>query len=240
MRVGRLPEGKNRFVDKLPGNFANVGLIRLILPEARIIHARRDPVDACLSCYAIDFESPALAFTYDMSELGRYCRDYLALMAHWRSVLPETHFLEVDYEAVVDDLEREARRMLDFLGLPWDPACLEFHRTRRSVRTASVNQVRRPIYRSVGRALARARRLSWPAARGARRRGASAFCFWRDIGVVNLPTGQPTMRLTGGAAARLAAITPAGMEAFIAPDHRRRSIRWRRPFRDHRGALTRL
>jgi tetratricopeptide (TPR) repeat protein len=151
-RIGALAPGKSRWVDKLPGNFVNAGLIRLILPEARIIHSRRDPVDACLSCYTKDFESPALAFAYDMTELGRYSRDYLALMAHWRSVLPESHFLEVDYEAVVDDLEREARRMIAFLDLPWDAACLDFHQTNRPVRTSSVNQVRRPIYRtSAGR-----------------------------------------------------------------------------------------
>ncbi len=160
-RAGALPAGKSRWVDKSPGNFVNAGLIRLVLPEARIIHARRDPVDACLSCYTKDFDSPGLAFAYDMTELGRYCRDYLALMDHWRSVLPETHFLEVDYEAVVDDLEREARRMVAFLGLPWDPACLEFYRTDRPVRTASVNQVRQPIYRaSVGRWRAHAEQLA--------------------------------------------------------------------------------
>jgi tetratricopeptide (TPR) repeat protein len=160
-RVGALPAGKSRWVDKTPGNFVNAGLIRLILPEARIIHSRRDPVDSCLSCYTKDFDSPGLAFTYDMTELGRYCRDYLALMDHWRSVLPETHFLEVDYEAVVDDLEREARRMLDFLDLPWNPACLDFHRTERPVRTASVNQVRQPIYRtSAGRWRAHAEQLA--------------------------------------------------------------------------------
>ena len=159
-RFGAPPAGKSRWVDKFPGNFAYAGLIRLILPEARIIHARRDPVDVCLSCYTKHFDSPALAFAYDMTELGRYCRDHLALMAHWRSVLPESHFLEVDYEAVVDDLEREARRMLDFLDLPWDPACLEFHRTDRPVRTASVNQVRQPIYRtSAGRWRAHAEQL---------------------------------------------------------------------------------
>ena len=160
VRVGAPPAGKSRWVDKFPGNFVYAGLIRLMLPEARIIHSRRDPVDACLSCYTKNFDSPALAFASDLTELGRYCRDYLELMAHWRSVLPETHFLEVDYEAVVDDLEREARRMLDFLGLPWDPACLEFHRAKRPVRTASVNQVRKPIYRgSVGRWRAHAAHL---------------------------------------------------------------------------------
>jgi tetratricopeptide (TPR) repeat protein len=160
-RVGAPPAGKVRFIDKLPGNFANVGLIRLILPEARIIHSRRDPVDACLSCYTIDFQAAGLAFAYDMTELGRYCRDYQALMAHWRTAAPPSRLLEVDYESVVDDLEGEARRMIAFLDLPWDPACLAFHQTKRPVRTASLNQVRRPIYRSsVGRWRAHAAELA--------------------------------------------------------------------------------
>ena len=132
----------------------------MILPEARIIHARRDPVDTCLSCYSKSFSGANLPFVYDLAELGRYYRGYETLMAHWRSVLPATHFLEVDYEAVVDDLEGQARRLIAFLGLPWDPACLEFHRTRRVVHTASLNQVRKPIYRgSVGRWRRHAARL---------------------------------------------------------------------------------
>ena len=146
-RVEALAGGKPRVVDKAPGNFVNAGLIRLILPDAKIIHARRDPVDTCLSCYTKLF-ADALNFTYDLTDLGRYCRDYLKLMDHWRAVLPASHFIEIDYEAVVDDIEAEARRMLEFLELPWDPACLEFYRVERPVRTASVNQVRQPIYRS--------------------------------------------------------------------------------------------
>ncbi len=151
-RAGAPPAGKTRVVDKLPGNFVNIGLIRLILPEARIIHVRRDPVDTCLSCYSKNFKGANLPYTYDQTELGLFYRDYESLMAHWRASLPATHFLEVEYEAVVDDLDAQARRMIAFLGLPWDTACLEFHRTKRPVRTASVNQVRKPIYRaSVGR-----------------------------------------------------------------------------------------
>ena len=151
-RAGEPPGGKTRVVDKLPANFLNLGFIRLILPEARIIHVRRDPVDTCLSCYTKNFKAANLPYTYEQTELGLYYRDYQTLMAHWRATLPASHFLEVDYETVVDDLETQARRMIAFLGLSWDPACLEFHRTRRAVRTASVNQVRKPIYRSsVGR-----------------------------------------------------------------------------------------
>ena len=130
----------------MPSNFLLAGLIRLILPDARIIHCRRDPVDTCLSCYTKLFAGEQ-AFAYDQTELGRFHRAYQALMAHWRAILPASHFLEVDYEAVVDDIERQARRMLDFLGLPWDEACCSFHETERPVRTASVNQVRQPIYR---------------------------------------------------------------------------------------------
>jgi tetratricopeptide (TPR) repeat protein len=134
-------------VDKMPANFLYAGLIHLILPGARIIHCRRDPVDTCLSCYSKLFteEQP---FTYDQTELGLFHRDYQTLMEHWRAVLPASHFLEVDYETVVDDLEGQVRRLLAFLGLPWDPACLAFHRTQRTVRTASVVQVRQPIYRN--------------------------------------------------------------------------------------------
>ncbi len=150
-RVAPLAQGKAHVVDKMPANFLYAGLIHLILPHARIIHARRDPVDTCLSCYSKLFGGEQ-AFSYDQTELGRFYRDYQTLMAHWRSVLPATHFIEVDYENVIDDIEREARRMLDFLGLPWEPACLDFHQTKRPVRTSSVNQVRQPVYKtSAGR-----------------------------------------------------------------------------------------
>jgi tetratricopeptide (TPR) repeat protein len=146
-----LAAGRWHVVDKMPSNFLVCGMIRLILPDARIIHCRRDAVDTCLSCYTKLFagEQP---FAYDQTELGRFHRAYQALMAHWRATLPASHFLEVDYEAVVDDLEREARHMLDFLRLPWNETVLRFHEMERPVRTASVNQVRQPIYRtSAGR-----------------------------------------------------------------------------------------
>jgi tetratricopeptide (TPR) repeat protein len=139
--------GRRRVVDKMPSNFLLAGLIRLILPGARIIHCRRNPVDTCFSCYTKLFAGEQ-SFTYDQTELGRFHCAYQRLMTHWRTTLPSSHFLEVDYEAVVDDLEREARRMVQFLGLPWVEAVLRFHETERPVRTASVNQVRKPIYRS--------------------------------------------------------------------------------------------
>jgi tetratricopeptide (TPR) repeat protein len=140
-----------RIVDKMPMNFLYLGLIHLALPGARIIHVHRDPVDTCCSCFSLLFTGN-LAFTYELGELGRYYRAYEALMAHWRSVLPKGVMLELAYEDVVDDLEGQTRAILAHCGLEWEPACLTFHRTQRTVRTASVAQVRRPIYRSsVGR-----------------------------------------------------------------------------------------
>jgi tetratricopeptide (TPR) repeat protein len=146
-RLATLAPGAARVTDKMPSNFRWAGLIRLMLPNARIVHCRRDPVDTCLSCYARKF-SRGQPFAYDLRDLGLYYRAYDALMAHWRALLPPDRFIEVGYEAVVDDLESQARRLIAFCGLPWDDACLAFHQTRRPVRTASVNQVRRPLYRT--------------------------------------------------------------------------------------------
>ncbi|PWW09550.1 tetratricopeptide repeat-containing sulfotransferase family protein [Mangrovibacter plantisponsor] len=136
-----------RVVDKLPGNFLYAGLIPLLMQGARIIHCRRDPVDTCLSCYSKLFSGEQL-FAYQLDELGQFYLDYQALMTHFRRVLPPECFIEVDYETVVDDLEGQARRLIDFINLPWDDACLAFYETRRIVRTASVAQVRQPIYAS--------------------------------------------------------------------------------------------
>jgi len=146
-RVAPLAQGRARLVDKMPGNFLYAGMIPLILPGARIIHTRRDAVDTCLSCYTKLFGGEQ-SFAYDQAELGAFYRHYERLMAHWREILPSERFIEVDYESVVDNLEDEARRLTDFLGLSWDDACLNFHDNRRVVRTASVNQVRQPIYKT--------------------------------------------------------------------------------------------
>jgi hypothetical protein len=146
-RVTALAPGKARVVDKMPANFLFAGLIRLMLPNARIIHIRRDPVDTCLSCYVKRFTS-GQNFTYDLRELGLAYRSYEALMQHWREVLSDERFIEVEYEAVVDDLEAQARRLIAFCGLEWSEACLSFHNTERPVRTGSLNQVRQPLYRS--------------------------------------------------------------------------------------------
>jgi tetratricopeptide (TPR) repeat protein len=140
-----------RITDKMPINFQLAGLIHLVLPNARTIHVMRDPVDTCLSCFSRLFSGDQL-FAYDLGELGRFYRGYRRLMAHWRQVLPSDTLLEVQYERLVEDFATEARRILAHCQLPWDDACLEFHKTSRPVQTASVAQVRQPLYRSsIGR-----------------------------------------------------------------------------------------
>ncbi|MGA9855247.1 MAG: sulfotransferase [Gammaproteobacteria bacterium] len=140
-----------RITDKLPGNMALVGLIQIAFPRARIIHCVRDPLDTCVSCFSKLFTT-GHAFSYELGELGRFYRLYEELMHHWHTLLPAGRMLEVRYENVVTDLESQARRLLEFCGLPWDDACLRFHEHRRIVKTASLAQVRQPIYASsVGR-----------------------------------------------------------------------------------------
>ena len=134
------------FIDKMPNNFRHIGLIQLILPNARIIDARRAPMDCCFSGFKQLF-AEGQEFTYGLTEVGRYYADYVDLMAHWDSVLPGK-VLRVQHEDVLDDLEGQTRRMLDYLELPFEQACLDFHQTRRAVRTASSEQVRQPINRS--------------------------------------------------------------------------------------------
>ena len=141
------PPEATRISNKTTENFRLAGLIHLALPNARIIHTRRDPIDTCLSCFSQLFED-SLPYAFDLGELGRYYRAYEALMAHWRVVLPTNVMLEVQYEEVVGDLETQARRIVAHCGLEWDPHCLDFNRTARPVRTSSVRQVRQPIYKS--------------------------------------------------------------------------------------------
>jgi tetratricopeptide (TPR) repeat protein len=133
------------FIDKMPNNFAHVGLIHLILPNARIIDARRHPLGCCFAGFKQHF-ARGQSFTYDLTEIGRYYRDYVALMAHFDAVLPgRVH--RVIYENMVEDTEAEVRRLLAYCGLPYDEAVLRFHENQRAVRTASSEQVRRPIFR---------------------------------------------------------------------------------------------
>ena len=135
------------FVDKMPSNFVYLGLISMILPEARVIHCRRDPFDTCLSCYATLF-THGHEYSYDLNDLGHFYISYRKQMAHWHAVLPQESILDVEYEDLVENTEGEVRKILEFCGLSWDEDCLRFHETKRHVMTASFNQVRLPIYRS--------------------------------------------------------------------------------------------
>jgi tetratricopeptide (TPR) repeat protein len=159
-RIEARAPAATRIVNKMPKNFRHAGLIHLALPNARIIHARRDPVDTCVSCFSKMF-TDNLPYTFDLGELGRYHRACQALMAHWRAVLGPTVMLDVQYEELVGDLEGQARRIVAHCGLEWDPRCLAFHQTERPVRTASATQVRQPVYTSsVGRGRAYERFLA--------------------------------------------------------------------------------
>jgi tetratricopeptide (TPR) repeat protein len=137
--------GKPFFIDKMPNNFRHAGFIRLMLPNARIIDARREPIACCFSNLKQLF-AQGQEFTYSVDDIARYYRDYLQLMRHWDRALPG-RILRVHYEDVVEDLETQVRRLLDFCGLDFEPQCIEFHQTNRSVRTASSEQVRQALYR---------------------------------------------------------------------------------------------
>ena len=143
-RIQRKTE-KPLFIDKLPNNWAYTGLIHLILPNAKIIDARRDPLDCCFSNFRQHF-ARGQAFSYDLSHMGRYYADYVRAMAHFDAILPG-RIHRVSHEAILDDPETEIRALLAYLGLPFEEACLNFHQNKRAVRTASSEQVRRPINR---------------------------------------------------------------------------------------------
>ncbi len=140
-----IARGKPRFIDKMPNNFRHIGLIHLMLPNAKIIDARREPMACCFGNLKQLF-ARGQEFAYSIEDIARYYRTYLELMEHWDAVLPG-RVLRVHHEDVVDDLEGSVRRILDFCELPFEPACVEFHRTERSIRTASSEQVRQPIFR---------------------------------------------------------------------------------------------
>jgi len=150
-RLRRLGGNAVRVIDKMPDNVLHLGLIATLFPAARVIFCRRDERDICLSCYLQLFADGTLPFTYDLADCGRRYLGIERLVEHWQRVLP-LRWHEVRYEALVANLEQESRRLIDFLGLEWEPACLEFHRTERVVTTASHWQVRQPLYTgSVGR-----------------------------------------------------------------------------------------
>jgi tetratricopeptide (TPR) repeat protein len=136
-----------RVVDKAPINSDYLGLIHAVFPKARVLYLQRDPIDVCLSCYFQQF-SPVMSYTMDLGDLANFYREHRRLMAHWRAVLPRDTLLEVPYAELVAKQETWTRRILEFLGLPWDDSCLEFHKLNRAVTTASTWQVRQKIYKS--------------------------------------------------------------------------------------------
>jgi tetratricopeptide (TPR) repeat protein len=145
--LANLAPERERATDKMLGNFTYAGLIHLTLPNAIILHAARNPVDSCISCFTLKFKGHH-DYAYDLAELGQYYKRYQRLMQHWHEVLPPGRILDVQYEEVIADLEGQARRIIAHCGLPWDDRCLAFHKNDRAVRTASVAQVRQPIYKS--------------------------------------------------------------------------------------------
>jgi tetratricopeptide (TPR) repeat protein len=137
-------QGKPFFIDKMPNNFAHIGLIKRILPNAKIVDARRQALSSCFSCYKQHFAS-GQTFTYNLEDLGRYYRDYKNLMDHWHAVFPG-EILTVHYENVIQSFDAQVRELLTFCHLPFESSCLDFHQNQRAVRTASSEQVRQPIY----------------------------------------------------------------------------------------------
>lgn len=144
-RLRRVSASAQRIVDKMPGNFLYLGLIQQLFPNARVIHCKRDPVDTCLSCYFQTFRGHS--YLHDLRHLGMYYLQYERLMQHWRSVL-QLPILEVRYEDLVANTGDVSKKLIEFCGLPWDDNCLTFHENKRVVRTASYQQVRRPIYKT--------------------------------------------------------------------------------------------
>jgi hypothetical protein len=140
----RYKTSKPYFTDKMPFNFQLIGFIQLILPNAKIVHVKRNPIDTCMGCFKLPFNENH-EFTYDLLELGHYYLQYDRLMKHWHNVLPGKIF-EIEYETLVNHQEQETRRLLEYCGLPWEENCLAFYNTKREVITESAGQVRQPIY----------------------------------------------------------------------------------------------
>ncbi|MCP4022881.1 MAG: tetratricopeptide repeat protein [Desulfobacteraceae bacterium] len=144
--IRELSKNKKHIIDKMPHNFMNIGLIKSMLPNAKLIHCLRDPMDTCFSIFKNFFHDKGHKYAYSMEELGQYYNLYSDLMEHWRSSLPGS-FYEIRYEDLVSDQENQTHKLLEYCGLPWDDSCLTFFKTRRAVRTASSLQVRQPIYK---------------------------------------------------------------------------------------------
>jgi len=145
--IQRLAPQAARITDKMPQNFLLLGLLHAFFPAAKIVHCRRNPLDTCISCFTVLF-GEGQEFAYDLAELGEYYGMYSSLMKHWETVLPAGSLLTIEYEEVVNDIRRSAARLLEHCGLPWDEACVSFHENKRPVQTASVFQVRQPLYKS--------------------------------------------------------------------------------------------
>jgi len=139
-----LRSGLPYFIDKMPNNFSHVGLIKLILPNAKIIDARRNPLDTCFSCFKQLF-ARGQVFTYDLSEVARYYINYVKLMDHWDTTLPDFVY-RVNYEQLISNQEEETKNLLNFCQLDFEAKTLQFYKTKRAVKTASSEQVRQPIY----------------------------------------------------------------------------------------------
>ena len=137
--------GAQRVIDKMPANFLYLGLIHAACPRARIIHMQRHPIDTCLSIYFQHFFNMG-PYANDLDDLVHYYGEYRRVTDHWRAVLPATALLEIPYEGLIEDQEGWTRRMVEFIGLPWDPKCLDFHETERAITTASKWQVRQRMY----------------------------------------------------------------------------------------------
>ena len=144
-RIRAMNQEAQYITDKMPANFFYIGFIHLMFPRAKIIHVMRDPMDSCFSCFSRLFNE-TMDFAYNLQTMGNYYVRYRQLMEHWQSVVPADNILEVHYEDIVADVESQTRRMLEYIDLPWDDACLEFYKNKRHVKTASVAQVRQPIY----------------------------------------------------------------------------------------------
>ena len=145
-RVRKRTQSAEFITDKMPENFIHIGMIKLMLPNAKIIHCRRDPLDTCLSIFKNFFSARGYNYAYDLRHLGQYYNQYRDLMAHWHSQLPGFIY-DIQYEDLVADQEAQSRALLAHCGLEWDNVCLEFHKTDRAVQTLSSAQVRRPIYK---------------------------------------------------------------------------------------------
>ena len=143
-RLRKHSDSKRFITDKMPHNFWFIGLIKIILPEAKVVHCIRDPRDNCLSIFKNSFVH-ANYYAYDLKELGQYYNLYLDMMDHWGKTIPDFIY-DLSYEAMVSNQEEETRKLLTYCQLPWEASCLSFHKTERSVATASSTQVRRPIY----------------------------------------------------------------------------------------------